>query len=313
MKDKQVVRNVIAVIFIVLLLSTAFYVIALNFIRSPKKVEGVLDLHCCSTEEGDFLIIIQADEGIAIIEAEAIIYTAGNEVNRSKAPDYYMRDPNFAPLNVTFYDGDLDGMISDADYFLLPSKENGGVARVDGEFIVKSRSGDICGKTKLEINHNYLEYPKLNSSWDFIHVDENVSLHENQVATDHLVVIRESTLEFQLIFQWPVNDSVDVSMLVDNVSTRNFSSNSSKDNEFHIQWKHDYSNDSFHSVRSITVNYTIEVKSSNSNNTILIAYTEVEYIYFHWGCPSFQMDIFTPLLSMVIVGGLGYRGSKRKK
>lgn len=314
MKDKKVVRDVIAVILIVLLLSTAFYVIALNIIRSTKKVEGILDLHCVSTEEGDFLIIVHADDGIAIIELDAIIRDAeGNEVNRSRGLEYYMRDPNFAPLNITFNDRDRDGMVSDADYFLLPSKENGGVAQVNGEFIVKSRSGDICGKTTLENNHNYLDYPKLNSSWNFIHVDENVSLQENQVATENLVVIRETTLKFQLTFQWPVNDSVDVSMLVDNVSTRNFSSNSSMDDVFDIQWKHDYKNDSYRSVRSITVNYTIEIKSSNSDNTILIACTEVEYIYFHWGCFSFQMNIFTILLSLITVGWFGYCGSRKKR
>ncbi len=315
------VRNVLALASIIIISSTLLYVWALSYVRSDKNYSDTIDLHCCLTEDGDFLIIVHDEYSTGALSVDAtIVDVEGNELNYSTAQDYYMRDPDFSQVNITFNDRDYDGGVSGGDYFLLPSKENGGVAEIGGEFIlIWPHNGDIFGNTTLEANHDYWEYAELKSSWNFIHVDENVTIEEEQVASKFVAIPHKLKPEFQLLFQWSLNDTVNVSILVENVTISNFSVKSSENDEFHVRWKHDFDEDyDFENETGyycyFKTKYTIQVSSTNTNNTILIVDREVRFIPLGHICTnSFQMNIITLLLSMIIVSGIGFRETRRKK
>lgn len=315
------VRNVLALVSIIIISSTLFYLWALSYVRYNKNFDDVMDLHCCTTHDGDFLIIVHVRESVGVGSVDAIITDIkGNELNYSKARDFYMRDPSFAQVNITFNDRDRDGRVSDADFFLLPSKENGGVAQIGGEFILKDDfSGDVFGRITLEGNHDYSSYSELKSSWNFMHVGENVTVDENQSASKAVVYPYGFKPEFQLLFQWPLNDTLIISVIVENATINNYPVKSSVNNETHFQWKHDYDPD-YHFENDndfycyFKTKYTIRVSSINTGNTILTVNRDVEFEPIRGIClPSFQTNIFSLLLSMIFVGGFGYRETRKIK
>ena len=199
---------VILMVAITVVLATVLYYWALQFMDDKEQPECTLSSY--QSDDGDYIIEIgkasrEWDAGEAVVVLES---RDGKVLEEHELLSLYLRDISFPEVNISFVDKNRDAEVGNGDYFLVKASGNGGPGRENQDFlIIFSSTDDTIGKTSLPARPETksIEIPALR--WNFTtHREEEISLDQNQSASDHTATFINNKFSFFLEFDYTGDD-----------------------------------------------------------------------------------------------------------
>jgi len=303
---------VILMVAITVILAAVLYYWALQFMSEKGLPECSLTSH--ESDDGDYIIEIgKASREWDAGGTEVVLESRDGEVlEEHELVDIYQRDISFPGVNVSFVDRNGDAELGNNDYFLVKATRNGGPARENQGFtIIFSDTDETIAATSLPGRPETKSVELPTTNWTLTtHNTDEISLDEDQSASDHTAAFTGTSFSFSLEFDYTGNDDRRLAINLTGggalfTAYEDVEPGQSVSQSFGTQLGRE---------RKGTQEYTISVTDSTTRETLLEGRSTIEILEEPEETPSF---VPTPVLLMIGacicgVAGLGKGGGRER-
>lgn len=291
------VKRVSTVLIALLLLTGVFYV--LDSYRYDQDRYGNVRVEFIWSQgpDGDYILMVNGTEhagSLMVPHLEVRLEREnGERILKTYLEKGYGLDPRMNDEPVIMLDNNRDGTLSLGDCLFIRSEQNGGVAR-EGDVLILSYDTTTERACTLSLTTNG-SIGRCPSYWGgrctrcFNFTSDNVTVDENQLTSDHLVVLPGRTVRFSLEFSGNFSDNLSATVYYEGNSIQNITHHSdpeSYSNIVHtgaitrITWEHEYDHQTFHFLYDglglVTVVHDVVTVDEDTDETLIIFEARIE-------------------------------------
>jgi len=302
------------ILFLTLTVILASYVYLNTTPRHPYESKDTpeFETECHKTEDGDFIIEVgefSRRKEVGVGQSE---YFLPNDTGRctdfGKVSDIYGYDNSFFPANFSFVDSDRSGSISQGDYFILISVENGGKAGPGNAFILKfSETDEVMSRVTLHTSDFPVpDFTPPSSKWFVKEMDEeNISLDTSQAASSRFHTLSNRMLFIGMSFSFRGAEITNLTVIfrANEITFHQAKMKGIQNETRHVRSSYNISDNPFNSddIYSVTIRFSGEILESDSGRSLLRTDFLLSIVRAKQTVPSFSMNPVLISLTLAIV------------
>jgi len=273
-------------------------------------------MKCFLSKQGDYVVTIEKIDPSpeSVTSCDLIIFQSNDSsvlYVSNPVVDFYGLNLYWGSNDISMIDKDVDEKVSSGDYFIIKSKDNGGIGRDGLRFTLKFNINDeSMGHVRLDQGDvRYFSYTLPNLPNMEIHSNDqgNFSLDQSVPILDRFQSVDGQMVEFNLTIDYSGNEShnVTISLAENSEQFKVYVTNISTGGQLIISDSMLTELDQDYNIGN--QNITIIIMDNQDNETLFSLTLYFTLTYGHKSASSFFLSIWQLIITVIMVDMLYYR------